>query len=44
MRREEAGKIARAGNDALRAGFSQLEIAVVARWLAHVGTATETAP
>jgi DNA-binding MarR family transcriptional regulator len=43
MRREEAGKIARAGNDALRAGFSQSEIAIVARWLARVGTATETA-
>jgi DNA-binding MarR family transcriptional regulator len=43
-RREEAGKIAEAGNDALRTGFSAAEIAIVARWLARVGTATETDP
>lgn len=42
-RREEAIKIAHAGNAALRAGFSGSEIAIVARWLAHIGTtATET--
>jgi DNA-binding MarR family transcriptional regulator len=41
-RREEAITIAQAGNDALRAGFSAAEIAIVARWLARVATATET--
>lgn len=40
-RREEAIKIAHAGNTALSAGFSSSEIAIVARWLAHIGTATE---
>jgi DNA-binding MarR family transcriptional regulator len=43
-RREEAIGIAQAGNDALRAGFSEQEISIVARWLARVGTATETDP
>ena len=41
-RREEAIKIAHAGNAALSAGFSGSEIATVARWLAHIATATET--
>jgi DNA-binding MarR family transcriptional regulator len=41
-RREDAIKIAHAGNEALRAGFSNTEIAIVARWLARIGTATET--
>jgi DNA-binding MarR family transcriptional regulator len=41
-RREEAIKIAQAGNDALRAGLSDAEIAIVAQWLARIGTATET--
>jgi DNA-binding MarR family transcriptional regulator len=43
-RREEAIKIAQAGNDALRTGFSASEITIVARWLARVGKATETDP
>ena len=41
-RREEAIRIAHAGNATLRAGFNGEEIAIVARWLAHIGTATET--
>jgi MarR family transcriptional regulator, organic hydroperoxide resistance regulator len=41
-RREDAIKIAHAGNAALGAGFSNSEIAIVARWLARIGTATET--
>jgi MarR family transcriptional regulator, organic hydroperoxide resistance regulator len=41
-RREEAIKIAQAGNAALSAGLSQPEIEIVARWLARIGTATET--
>jgi DNA-binding MarR family transcriptional regulator len=41
-RRDDAIKIAHAGNEALRAGFSASEIAIVARWLARIGTATET--
>lgn len=41
-RREDAIKIAHTGNEALRAGFSASEIAIVARWLARIGTATET--
>jgi DNA-binding MarR family transcriptional regulator len=41
-RREEALKIAHAGNAALCAGFSTSEVAIVARWLAHVGTGTGT--
>jgi DNA-binding MarR family transcriptional regulator len=40
-RREEAIRIAHTGNDALRAGFSDSEISIVARWLARAGTATE---
>src|SRR4051812_440956 len=41
-RRDEAVKIAQAGNDALSAGLSETEITIVARWLARIGTATET--
>jgi DNA-binding MarR family transcriptional regulator len=41
-RRDDGIEIAHAGNDALRAGFSNSEIAIVARWLARIGTATET--
>jgi len=41
-RREEATRIAHAGNAALSAGFSEAEIIIVARWLARIGTATET--
>ena len=41
-RREETMKIAHAGNARLGAGFSSAEIAIVARWLAHIGTGTET--
>jgi DNA-binding MarR family transcriptional regulator len=41
-RREDAIKIAHAGNAALTAGFNNSEIAIVARWLARIGTATET--
>jgi MarR family transcriptional regulator, organic hydroperoxide resistance regulator len=41
-RREEAIKIAQAGNAALSAGLSQSEIEIVARWLARIGTATES--
>jgi hypothetical protein len=41
-RREEAIEIAHAGNATLSAGFSSSEIAIVARWLTHIGTATET--
>lgn len=41
-RREEAIRIAHAGNAGLTAGFSSSEIAIVARWLARTGTATET--
>jgi DNA-binding MarR family transcriptional regulator len=41
-RREDAIKIAHAANAALTAGFSNSEIAIVARWLARIGTATET--
>jgi DNA-binding MarR family transcriptional regulator len=41
-RRDDAIEIAHAGNDALRAGLSNSEIAIVARWLARIGTATET--
>jgi MarR family transcriptional regulator, organic hydroperoxide resistance regulator len=40
-RREQAAKIAHAGNAELGAGFSETEIAIVARWLARIGTATE---
>jgi DNA-binding MarR family transcriptional regulator len=43
-RREQAITIAQAGNDALAAGFSEPEITIVARWLARIGTATETDP
>jgi DNA-binding MarR family transcriptional regulator len=41
-RREDAIQFAHAGNEALRTGFSNSEIAIVARWLARIGTATET--
>jgi DNA-binding MarR family transcriptional regulator len=41
-RREEAIRIAQAGNDALRAGLSEEEFTIVARWLARIGTAAET--
>jgi DNA-binding MarR family transcriptional regulator len=43
-RREEAIALAQAGNEALQSGFSAAEIAIVARWLKRVGTATETGP
>ena len=41
-RREEAISTAHAGNQALRDGFSEAEITIVARWLARAGTAKET--
>jgi DNA-binding MarR family transcriptional regulator len=43
-RREEAIKIAQAGNDALSAGLSEAELEIVARWLKRIGTATEMDP
>jgi MarR family transcriptional regulator, organic hydroperoxide resistance regulator len=41
-RREEAIRIAQDGNDALRAGLTEAEIEIVARWLKRVGTTAET--
>jgi DNA-binding MarR family transcriptional regulator len=43
-RREEAAKLAEASNAALSTGWSDADIAIVARWLAHIGTITETDP
>jgi DNA-binding MarR family transcriptional regulator len=40
--RDAAIGIAHAGNDALSAGLSEEELTIVARWLARIGTATET--
>jgi DNA-binding MarR family transcriptional regulator len=41
-RRQQAVSIAQAGNAALSVGLSEAELTIVARWLARVGTSTET--